>query len=154
MSKMLLLSDTHGNLTMARRIIELEKPDRILHLGDLMTDARALAAEFPQTRLEYVPGNCDAYSEMPLVKYAVEDGGTILYTHGHEFHVKLSLMRLELAAREAQVQVAAFGHTHRPYCELVNGLWLVNPGSAQRLANYARVEIKNGISVCSLHTIP
>ncbi len=154
MVKMLLLSDTHGNLGPARRIITHINPDQILHLGDMIADARKLRMEFPQNPMMYVPGNCDMLPTGTLFSAITEvDGCRIFYTHGHEQHVKLSLMRLELAARESQVQVAAFGHTHQPYCECINGLWLVNPGSAHYKMNYALIEIDNGVPCCSLHTI-
>ena len=42
--------------------IEEQKPDMVLHLGDYVRDAEAIAAYFPALDLRYVRGNCDAYS--------------------------------------------------------------------------------------------
>ena len=151
--RILLLSDTHGNLIPARKIIDSVKPDHILHLGDMRKDAKQLKEEFPHIRMDYVPGNCDMVSGPACVAIVTVDGCRILYTHGHEHAVKMSLMRLRLAALEAQVQVAAFGHTHQQYCEQIDGLWIVSPGSSQRNANYAIIEIEQGVASCSLHTL-
>ena len=153
MTKILLISDTHGNLEPAKRIIEYVQPDRIIHLGDMQADARKLKEVFPQYRLEYVPGNCDMVTGPACIGIATVNGCRIYYTHGHEHHVKTSLLRLSLAAREAQAQVAAFGHTHQPYCEFADGLWMVNPGSCQRDANYALVEVARGAVSCSIHSL-
>jgi len=153
LTRVLLISDTHGNLEPARKIIETVKPDYILHLGDMQRDAKKLKAEYPDYTLDYVPGNCDMVTGPGCAAITAIDGCRILYTHGHEHHVKMSLMRLRLAALEAQVQIAAFGHTHRAYCEQIDGLWLVNPGSAQMHANYALIEIEAGTATCSLHTL-
>lgn len=151
--KILILSDSHGNLEPACRIIETEQPDRVLHLGDLQKDAMALKERYPSLRLAYVPGNCDGGSDSSCTGVMTVDGCRILYTHGHEHGVKWGLTRLHLAAREAGVQIAAFGHTHQPFCEYSDGVWMVNPGSCQRSANYALIELTDGVPRCSLHCL-
>lgn len=153
MQRILLLSDSHGNLEPARRIIEAERPDRVIHLGDLEPDARRLQALFPSLRLAWVPGNCDHKRGPECIGVMAVEGCRIYYTHGHEHNVKWGLLRLQLAAEEAGARVAAFGHTHQPYCQREGGLWLVNPGSCQRQPNYAMIEIEQGVPHCSLHVL-
>lgn len=153
MQRILLLSDSHGNLELACRVIDAERPDRVIHLGDLETDAFRLRELYPALRLAWVPGNCDHKHGPECVGIMTVDGCRIYYTHGHEHNVKWNLLRLRLAAEEAGTQVAVFGHTHVPYCEREGGLWLVNPGSCQRQPNYALIEIEQGVSRCSLHVL-
>jgi hypothetical protein len=43
--------------------------------------------------------------------------------------VKTGYLTLELAAREKGVDMALFGHTHRVFYDLHNGVALFNPGS-------------------------
>ena len=42
--KLLIFSDSHGNVANMEDAVRLESPDRILHLGDLVRDAEALDA--------------------------------------------------------------------------------------------------------------
>ena len=42
--KLLLFSDSHGNVANMADAIRLERPDRVLHMGDLARDAEELAA--------------------------------------------------------------------------------------------------------------
>ena len=55
---------------------------------------------------------------------------------------------MELAAREAGVQVAAFGHTHVAYCQEADGLWMLNPGSIGYGGSYGVILIENGQAQC------
>ena len=148
--KILVLSDSHGTMCSMENAVERERPDYIFHLGDYERDARKLAEFYPEIPLLSVPGNCDRPlpgTELALVR---EFGGVrILMTHGHAYGVKSGLLRMELAAREAGVQVALFGHTHRAVCEELNGLWLMNPGASSGLRRSCGiVEIEGGKVTC------
>ena len=57
--KLLLFSDSHGNVANMADAVRLERPDRVLHMGDLARDAEELARRFPDIPVTYVPGNCD-----------------------------------------------------------------------------------------------
>lgn len=57
--RILVLSDSHGNVDNMARAVELTAPDRVLHLGDCQRDLTALRARFPALPMEGVPGNCD-----------------------------------------------------------------------------------------------
>ena len=58
--KLVLFSDSHGNVANMADVVRLEHPDRVLHMGDLARDAEELARQFPDIPVTYVPGNCDA----------------------------------------------------------------------------------------------
>lgn len=104
-------------------------PDHIIHLGDHLADAEALAEIFPRIPMTSVPGNCDLRSAEPQTA-TVELGGVRFFvTHGHTLGVKYGLMRLDYAAREALAEVALFGHTHCAMYDCTDGLHLLNPGA-------------------------
>ena len=57
--RILVLSDSHGNVENMVRCVELTDPNVILHLGDCRRDAEALQRRFPSVPMQSVPGNCD-----------------------------------------------------------------------------------------------
>ncbi len=152
--KLLVLSDSHGELHGMRLAYRREQPDYVLHLGDYFADGQALQEEFPEMRLVQVAGNCDAYCFSPkaaATRILPFGGLTVYMTHGHRQHVKLGLMNLDYAAREARADLALFGHTHEPYCEKIDGLWLLNPGTCQNSrGSYGVVTIENKIPDCKI----
>ena len=140
--KLLVLSDSHGDLAGMRLALRRERPDQVLHLGDHALDAYTLAQEFSTTAIAYVRGNCDgpfpACADTYLRKVA---GVQIFAAHGHRYGVKSGLLRFYLAARENGAALALFGHTHLPYCRWEGGVLLVNPGALKN-REYAVVEIE------------
>ena len=56
--KILVLSDSHGNVDNMARCVEMVGPRHILHLGDCLRDAEALHDLFPDIPMTTVPGNC------------------------------------------------------------------------------------------------
>ena len=55
--KVLVFSDSHGNTANMEKMIGLERPDQVLHLGDGYRDAQEIAARFPQLPVACVPGD-------------------------------------------------------------------------------------------------
>ena len=128
--RILVLSDSHGNVDNMARAVELTAPDRVLHLGDCQRDLTALRARFPALPMEGVPGNCD-YGSCDQPERLIELGGVrILMLHGHTRGVKSDVMRAVWAARECGAQVLLFGHTHRPLVDNDGALLVLNPGAA------------------------
>ena len=147
--KILVLSDSHGSLEYMRQAVRKEQPELICHLGDCQWDGQQLRQEYWQIPFLSVPGNCDYPApHVPLEYITEEQGIRILLTHGHKYGVKNGLLRLQLAAKEAQCQIALFGHTHVSYCEQVDGIWLLNPGTCHYHLRYGIVEISSGRNVC------
>ncbi len=143
--RLLVLSDSHKTMDYMIRAVEKEAPDRILHLGDHITDALRLAERYPRIPLWCVCGNCD-HSASPLYIMEQLEGVRLFMTHGHTLNVKYGLLRAELTARERGANVLLFGHTHRSLCDWHNGLWMVNPGtcSGRGPATYAILELEQG----------
>ncbi|WP_349138920.1 metallophosphoesterase [Flavonifractor hominis] len=154
--KVLLFSDSHGNVANMADTVRLEQPDQILHLGDLLQDADALSSQFPHIPLVSVPGNCDGRRpDLPEERVLELDGCRILMTHGHIYQVKMGIGAAVRAAREVRADLLLFGHTHQAFCEYENGMWVVNPGSAGSLTqpSYAVLILEAGGAVCYLSKI-
>lgn len=150
--KILVVSDSHRELEKMHLAAKSERPDLLLHLGDHDADAAELSRLLPNLPICCVRGNCDSFfSESALTYFCELEGVRVFAAHGHKYDVKNGLLRFTYAAAEVGAQVALFGHTHVPYCELANGLWLMNPGSCRGYrASYGLVEIQNGSVSCRI----
>ncbi len=155
--KLLVFSDSHSSLRFMRKCIEKIKPDGIIHLGDHYDDGEAIQEENPHIRFYQVSGNCDRYRCPPSARemlYLNIAGVMIFMTHGHTYYVKQGIGALLNEARRYEADVALYGHTHIPYCEEADGLWVMNPGSCGYNGGSAGVlEITDGkISACTIIT--
>ena len=128
MKKILVLSDSHGNVNNMVTAVRNTHPDQIIHLGDCWVDAEKLHQQFPMIMMEQVPGNCDG-SQEPVERILLIEGKRILICHGHTFNVKAGYLNLEYAAEERRVDAALFGHTHRVFYDKHNRVSYMNPGS-------------------------
>ncbi len=126
----LVMSDTHGNRSAIDAVLsECGPVDYIFHLGDNSSDARYIDQK-SNAKVVGVKGNCDMGDSGNETDAVVLKGQKILLTHGHLFQVKYSYDRLFYKAQEEDAKAVLFGHTHRPFCEYNEGIWMVNPGSA------------------------
>lgn len=148
--KILVFSDSHGNVAKMAEITRREEPDQLLHLGDLVQDARALGEQFPSLPLACVCGNCDGRSDLPAQRILTFDGRRVLMCHGHTYGVKAGMGGAAAAAREAGVDALLFGHTHSAFCDLAGELWIMNPGSIGSLytPTYGVIRITGAGMVC------
>lgn len=125
----LALSDSHGDKgAISKALDRFGDVDYIFHLGDYSSDAEYVA-EQSKARVITVRGNCDYISDDPYFEEVVIRGQRIILTHGHKLGAKYSYDRLFYYAQEREAKALLFGHTHVPYCEYMDGIWLVNPGS-------------------------
>ena len=127
--KILVISDTHGEISVAQRIIRLEKPDHVIHLGDCVRDAEDLSNLFPILPICKVSGNNDWFSDEAKEKVIVLGKTRLFLCHGHTTGVKNGLDVQWAKAQTQNCTVSLFGHTHSPYLEEQNGVLLFNPGS-------------------------
>lgn len=143
--RILVVSDVHGNSRALCQAIESQPTaSTVLFLGDGLRQAEDAADRYPDRTFYMVPGNCDLAAPGPFTRQEWFAGKCFFFTHGHQFDVKYGLYRLELAAREARADMALFGHTHHPYQEYADGLYLLNPGSLGRDGRYAYVDVTPG----------
>ena len=124
-----VISDTHR---ITSNIIEelKEKPfDLIIHLGDFIKDAEKIE-EILETEVIKIKGNSD-FREFDGDEELVKTFGNkkFLLTHGHKYRVKYTLDNLYYRAKELEVDVVLFGHTHNSFNENIEGVIFFNPGS-------------------------
>lgn len=152
--KLLVLSDSHGNVDNMIQAVARTVPDMILHLGDGEHDARQMHEQFPAIPMEQVAGNCDWCSVLPPQKLICAADKRILMCHGHTLHVKESLLTALYAAQEQHADIFLFGHTHRIFSETRNGVAMLNPGSIgdAHYPTFGVVEITGGQILLS--TVP
>lgn len=128
MKKILVLSDSHGNMSNMIEAVNNTEPDMILHLGDCWSDAQKLRKKYPEIPMEQVPGNCD-WDEGEEELILTIEGMQVLVCHGHAYNVKAGYLTMEMGALEKNVDLALFGHTHKVFYDYHNGVRLMNPGS-------------------------
>ena len=132
--RILLMSDTHGNPSLAVSACDLVEAETVIHLGDGDTDAELLM-QILDVPVIGVAGNCDRMRPAPRELLWECGGWSILLTHGDLYGVKGGTSRLEQRAAEVGAQAVFFGHTHIPLVSELPGLLLVNPGSLMSSAH-------------------
>ncbi len=133
--KVLVVSDSHRDTQSVIDVIEKEKPEMLIHLGDLETDTSEIekAMQVPVHPCVFIRGNCDGY-ERNLKPVAVFDlcGHRFFCTHGHSQGVYMSYDNLIYSAEENDCDIALFGHIHQPVDETFGDVRILNPGSISR----------------------
>ena len=136
MTKLLVLSDSHGGRAAIERVLmkESKSIDALIFLGDGLRDLELALTLCPKLRAYSVAGNCDYGALEPTDGLAAFDGVVIFYTHGHMYGVKYDLDTLADAASARGAEVALFGHTHIPPMQKPRqqGAFWFNPGSCGR----------------------
>jgi len=128
--RILLLSDSHGNIYNIHRAINNTKNiDTVIHLGDCARDIILVRASYENIRFEYVTGNNDWGAEQNKEKILDIEGKKILITHGHLYNVKTNYNLILLKGKELGVDAIFFGHTHITEEKYSDGIILLNPGS-------------------------
>ena len=117
--------------------IDEQKPDQVIHLGDLISDAEEISYLYPKLPVCMVPGNCTL------------QGRSILLSHGHLWGVKSGCDAAIARARAAGADILLFGHTHQPLCQqMEDGLWVLNPGPSR--SSYGTILLEEGLTCCTL----
>ena len=144
--KFVIASDIHGSAYWCSKLMELiefEKPDKILLLGDLLYHGprNDLPRDYApkqvipmlsqhQDKIIAVRGNCEAEVDQMVLPFScmddsalVCDGDTTFFmTHGHHASPD-NLPALE------EGSILLSGHTHVKLDEVRNGIRCINPGS-------------------------
>lgn len=144
--KLVIASDLHGSAFWCGKLMELiekEKPDRVLLLGDLLYHGprNDLPRDYAPKKvipmlsgladkILAVRGNCEAEVDQMVLPfpcmadYAMmeADGVRMYLTHGHHFNPE-RLPPLQTG------DVFLYGHTHVKFDQVVDGVRCLNPGS-------------------------
>lgn len=145
--RILVFSDSHGHTGKMIDIVKsLNNIDMIIHLGDLVKDAKKLEDSFKQIQIEYVAGNNDWSTEAPKEKIIQTGNKKGFITHGNLYGVKMGYDRIAYRSQELEVDFALFGHTHVPFESYYHNILLINPGSISlpasgNTASYCLLEV-------------
>lgn len=158
--KILVVSDTHRDFRALLRAVE-QNPDAdlLIHLGDGESEFEDLSHIYPNKPMVYVGGNCDFGFHDTTHVVRTKCGVKIFCCHGHTLSVKMTLNLLAAEAQSEQCAIALYGHTHVPFCDIVNGVYVMNPGSASlprgsSKASYGVVELdENGAITMNIHEL-
>ena len=129
--KILVVSDNHRKLDNIYQLLE-ENPDisYFIHLGDSEGSEDAIRTYLPKGCESYfVQGNNDFFAYLPKEIEMRLGKERLFLTHGHLYGVGFDLQGLADEARARNCSMALFGHTHRPFSRMVNGVLCINPGS-------------------------
>ena len=135
--KILVFSDSHGaGYKMKKAALAHPDAKMFIFLGDGLRDADSFFDEYSHIPHVGVRGNCDMYSsfggESYLDEQTVEvEGVRIFCCHGHKYGVKRGLMALCEEAKRRGCDIALYGHTHDSLITEMDGVTLINPGSAR-----------------------
>lgn len=154
--RIVVFSDSHGMNAYMQSVIEQQKDAKLfIHLGDGIDSFKKIMENYPNKEYWCVRGNCDysAVEESTTFNWFKEN--KIMLTHGHLWNVKYDLDELKLMAREENVKIVLFGHTHVAHTSYDDGLFLMNPGSIscprdQSFPSYGTIDIKGKNIVCNI----
>lgn len=144
--KLMIASDLHGSSFYCRKLfdrMDIEQPDKLLLLGDLLYHGPRNAlpelyntsevAKMLNDRKAYllcVRGNCDTEVDQMVLDFPILadyclvelDGNTVFATHGHRFH-RDNLPPMGMG------DILLHGHTHIPENAVCGEVRIFNPGS-------------------------
>lgn len=121
-----VVSDNHSMNNILTDIVSVhDDADVYIHLGD---------SEFDYNDSELksyikIKGNCDYGNDFHDVYALQQKDINAFLTHGHLYHVGSGREKLAAEARQADCQIALYGHLHVKRVEVVDGVVCINPGS-------------------------
>lgn len=142
--KFIVISDIHGSnyyMNKMKQRIDIEKPDKIILLGDLYYHGprNPLTEEYnPQEvaktlnhlkdNIIAVRGNCDAEVDQMISEFKIQDSAIIennnkkfFFTHGHKYNID--------NYPENDFDILVYGHFHTGFIKKKDGKIFVNSGS-------------------------
>ena len=142
--KYLIVSDIHGSRYYTEKldnIINEEKPDKIILLGDLYYHGprNPLPKEYDPKRVAEilnsykeeilaVRGNCDAEVDQTISEFKIEEklvlemnDKKIFFTHGHKYNMD--------NLPNERIDMLVYGHFHTGFIKEKEGIIFVNAGS-------------------------
>ena len=130
--RILVFSDSHTDVSTMADVVRRMQPDKILHLGDHYTDAEVLMTLYPEIPFHAVMGNTDFTGNDVYEQLLILEGKRIFLTHGHFYGVKTGVSSITAKGESLAADLVLFGHTHIPYLDWNNDMYVMNPGSINR----------------------
>ena len=129
--KILVVSDTHRKDDNLKLVLSEECPlDMLIHLGDAEGSEHFIPDWVnPECRMEMVLGDNDFFSRLDREREIDIAGHKAFITHGHYYGVSMGPEGLVDEAKSRGCDIAMYGHTHRPFLDVIDGVTVLNPGS-------------------------
>ena len=129
--KIVVVSDTHRKDDNLKLVLSEECPlDMLIHLGDAEGSEHFIPDWVnPECRMEMVLGNNDFFSRLDREREIDIAGHKAFITHGHYYGVSMGPEGLVDEAKSRGCDIAMYGHTHRPFLDVIDGVTVLNPGS-------------------------
>ena len=141
------LRSIHGMVSPIEKAIEKSKPDIVIYCGDGVENVENISYIYSDIKFYFVKGNCDS-GDYPIEQEIKVASKRIFFTHGHLYDTKIDDRMIVKEAKNRGVDVLLYGHTHIPYTEYLDGLYVMNPGSCARpkmgRPTYGFVDIVDG----------
>ncbi len=156
MERILVFSDSHGEVRWMKQIIEnMVGVTGVIHLGDINRDIQFLEDTFFDFPIYGVQGNNDYSGLYPNEKMLTIGDKKIFITHGHYYLSGWDSAPLKTIPKAENADLILFGHTHVPETERFSGKILANPGSISRPRtgnpSYGVIEIESGkLDYCNI----
>lgn len=138
MLKVIVFSDSHGDVNHMAAAVEQEEPGSGAPPGRLLGGCRELSWIYPELTIKQVPGNCDWQSDEPLERTLELEGCRITFCHGHSRGVKRNYQELTHLGQDTAAAIVLCGHTHQVHYEKRGSLHVLNPGYSGTSAAHLR----------------
>ena len=147
--KILIFSDLHGDVDIMCDIVEKEKPDMIIHLGDSIADAEQLSNKYSDIKTIKVLGGIDSQKEdEEWIQYVEICNKRFMLTHGHIFLDKTTVYgqaQQNMWLYAGNSDIVLYGHMHEPFINCSEGKWIMCPGRIGRDVEGGGINPKYGI---------
>lgn len=135
MVRLAVISDTHipSRATAIPDWVRerVQRADHTVHAGDFDSkDAYETIREITDGNLTAVRGNTDPMFDLPIVATEVFGGVPFVITHGTGNKAQYEERVASIVKEHGEEAVGISGHTHKVLDEEVDGVRLLNPGSA------------------------
>ncbi|MGN1181731.1 MAG: metallophosphoesterase family protein [Faecalibacillus sp.] len=123
--KIMILSDSHS--MPKNKLVQLlnrHQVDYYIHCGDVYMPF----TEIDNDHFYIVRGNNDM-NPIPQNLTLMIDGLKFYIVHGHLYNIDYGIQELEYYAKENNIDVICFGHTHNPFYQVKDHITYINPGS-------------------------
>ncbi|MCL2086022.1 MAG: YfcE family phosphodiesterase [Oscillospiraceae bacterium] len=127
--KIVVVSDTHRNFRAFNNVVEQNlNADLFIHLGDGQNEFFDVAATHSDKKFLIVKGNCD-FGDLDEELVANLETCRIYCNHGYNINIDVGVETLLEKAAYHNCEIALYGHTHVFKTALIDGIYVMNPGS-------------------------
>ncbi|MCL2019278.1 MAG: YfcE family phosphodiesterase [Oscillospiraceae bacterium] len=151
--KITVVADSHKEFHKLKKVADVNTDaDLFVHLGDGQYELIDIANLYTSMKFVFVKGNTDHGGMKEERVLSMENGLRIYCAHGHTLDVHNGTEKLLDNAIYHECKIALYGHTHLYKTELINGVYVMNPGSiseprGKNPPTYGIIEIDEGLNV-------